>query len=187
MSITILTASIKFRQGSYLRCKIHESLLRCPECYRPGSNLNKAKREESRIRLPLVTGLLEGTSKVLIEELPVPVENCKKKFWSKEDLFNTELTKPVAASVLFLSHQKTFLFILVLVVVVEFFSLGCWSSCCCWVAVVAGELIAVVLSKCFSNFQQDRKFIKASLLFSPSSVFKSSVGWIFSPFPATLK
>ena len=82
-----------------------------------------------------MTGLLEGTSKVLIEELPVPVENCKKKFWSKEDLFNTELTKPVAASVLFLSHQKTFLFILVLVVV-EFFLLGMLIlllllSCCC--------------------------------------------------------
>ena len=73
--------------------------------------------EGSRIRLPLVTGLLEGTSKVLIEELPVPVENCKKKFWSKKDLFNTELTKPVAASVLFLSHQKTF------------FIHSC--SCCC--------------------------------------------------------
>ena len=186
MSITILTASIKFRQGSSLRCKIHESLLRCPECYRPGSNLNKAKREESRIRLPLVTGLLEGTSKVLIEELPLPVENYKKSFGPRKIYFIPSLQNQWLHLSCSSLTKKLFLFILVLVVV-EFFSLGCWSCCCCWVAVVAVELIAVVLSKCFSNFQQDRKFIKASLLFSPSSVFKSSVGWIFSPFPATLK
>ena len=120
-------------------CKIHESLLRCPEWYRPGSNLNKTKGEGSRIRLPLVTGLLEGTSKVLIEELPVPVENCKKSFGPRKIYFIPSLQNQWLHLSCSSLTKKLFLFILVLVVV-EFFLLGMLilllllsCCCCCWV------------------------------------------------------
>ena len=86
-----------------------------------------------------MTGLLEGTSKVLIEELPVPVENCKKKFWSKVDLFYPELTKPVAASVLFLSHQKTFFYSFLFLLLLSF---SPWDVD----LVVAVELLLLLLS-----------------------------------------
>ena len=85
-----------------------------------------------------MTGLLEGTSKVLIEELPVPVENCKKSFGPRKIYFIPSLQNQwlhLSCSSLTKKLFYSFLFLLLL-------SFSPWDVD----LVVAVELLLLLLS-----------------------------------------